>query len=338
MPQRQIHLKIPRTGLDRLESLCESARIISAVPDARNDSDVLVQILVGTEHSEALLDRVQQHYGSAPGFRLTMVPVEAALPRPGQPPGDEAERAGAGPPGGRKFRISREELYQEISAGIKVSGAYIAMAVLSAIVAAIGLYRDDLVVLIGAMVIAPLLTPNVALALSAALGDAGLAVKAIWTNTVGVTLSLLAAVLIGAVMPIEPELPALAARSQVSIGDILLALASGVAGTLAFTTGLPSALIGVMVAVALMPPLVAFGLLAGSGHLQASLGALLLLSTNVICLNLAAILTFAVQGIRPRNWWESRRARKATRWAATIWAALLAGLGVLLYLSRSALA
>ena len=88
--------------------------------------------------------------------------------------------------------------------------------------------------------------------------------------------------------------------------------------------GLPSALIGVMVAVALLPPLVTFGMLLGLRLSRTCTGgALLLLSVNIICVNLAGVATFLFQGVRPRTWWEENRAKKSTRIAIFIWTLLL---------------
>ncbi len=107
------------------------------------------------------------------------------------------------------------------------------------------------------------------------------------------------------------------------MGDIALALASGSAGALSFTMGLPSALIGVMVAVALLPPLVTLGMLMGAGLTDPAVGALLLLLVNIICVNLAGVGTFLFQGVRPRTWWEASRAKKSTTIAIVIWTILL---------------
>jgi len=74
-------------------------------------------------------------------------------------------------------------------------------------------------------------------------------------------------------------------------------------------------------------------MLIGAGHYQAGLGALALLATNIICVNLAAVLTFVLQGVRPRTWWEADKARRATRRATIIWASLLAILVALLVLA-----
>ena len=95
---------------------------------------------------------------------------------------------------------------------------------------------------------------------------------------------------------------------------------------LAFTSAAPATLVGVMVAVALLPPLMATGLLVGSGHLVEALGAFLTFLTNVICINLAGVVAFLALGIRPLTWWEARRARTATLRAIGIWAVLLAAL------------
>jgi uncharacterized membrane protein len=78
-----------------------------------------------------------------------------------------------------------------------------------------------------------------------------------------------------------------------------------------------------MVAVALVPPLVSAGLLAGSGHTALALQALVLVLTNVVCINLSGVLTFLAQRVRPRTWWEEKKARKATQRAITLWVVFL---------------
>ncbi len=90
-----------------------------------------------------------------------------------------------------------------------------------------------------------------------------------------------------------------------------------------------------MVAVALMPPLVVFGMLLADGFFSQAVGALLLLSANVVCINLAGVATFLAQGVRPRTWWEEQRAQHATRLAIGIWFVLLLALGAILYVTAS---
>jgi len=285
-------------------------------------------ILLDAEKTEEVTDTLTATFGSTPGFRIVVLAVEATLPR------IEEEPNPAATPDKPKLiagtRISRDELLEDIASTTKVNAVYLAMVGLSALVAAIGLVRDQVAVVIGAMVIAPLLGPNVALSLATVLGDTRMLRRALRANAVGVLMALGMALLLGLLLHPDPTTPELAARTQVGLPDLALALAAGVAGTLAFTSGLPSTLVGVMVAVALMPPTMAVGLLAGAGHVREAGQAAMLLLANVICVNLAGTLTFAIVGVRPRTWWEADGARRATRLAVGFWIVLLAGLVLLL--------
>ncbi len=292
------------------------------------DGAVLVRILLDAEQSEAVLDALQKVYSGAEGNRVVILPVEATLPRAEPDPEPEPATPPGPPPPEEKSpeRIGREELYEDIKDAARCSRVYLAMAVLSTVVATIGLQYNSVVIIIGAMVIAPLLGPNMAMALGTTLGDVALLRRAFLTAVAGIATAMLLSVIIGALVNVDPTLPEVASRTRVRLGDVTLALASGCAGALAFTTGVSATLIGVMVALALLPPLVAGGLLLGGGHAALGVGALSLFLVNLICVNLAGVTTFLVQGIRPASWWEKDRAAKATRIAIGLWVALLAGL------------
>jgi uncharacterized membrane protein len=90
-----------------------------------------------------------------------------------------------------------------------------------------------------------------------------------------------------------------------------------------------------MVAVALLPPLVTTGLMLGSGRYEFALGAFLLLGTNVICVNLSAVITFLAQQVRPNTWWETNKAKRATRIAIMLWTLLLLVLAAIIVMSRN---
>jgi uncharacterized hydrophobic protein (TIGR00341 family) len=199
-------------------------------------------------------------------------------------------------------------------------------------VAVVGLYYNSVAIIIGAMVIAPLLGPNMAMSLGTTLGDMSLLRSAILTALAGIVTTMVLSVFIGILLQANPDLPELASRNGVGMGDIAVALASGCAGALAFTTGVSTALIGVMVAVALLPPLVAFGLLLGGGHPALAMGALSLFLVNLISVNLAGVTTFMAQGIHPATWWEKDQADKATHTALKLWVAMLAVLIILILL------
>ena len=69
----------------------------------------------------------------------------------------------------------------------------------------------------------------------------------------------------------------------------------------------------------------------GASQTHTAYGALLLFLTNIICINLAAVLTFLLQGIHPLKWWEEEKAKKATISAVILWLIFLAALIILIY-------
>jgi len=289
------------------------------------DDLAVYDALVLAAEVEPLLDQLEQRFGQDEKFRAVLIPLAAVLPRPKEEPAppEEPEGKPEEPPKKVPLRVSRAELYAEIAGAAKLDRLFLVQVVLATIVAAIGLFRDMPAVVIGAMVIAPLLGPNIALALGTTLADPDLIRKSIRTTTAGLFLAFALSAIYGALLGMDVTSGEVAARTSVELSDILLALASGVAGTLAFTTGVPTALVGVMVAIALMPPTVVAGALLGAGEWRLCSEAALLLFVNVVCVNLAAVVTFLVQGIRPSSWWEAERSKRLTRRAMTIWVALL---------------
>lgn len=287
----------------------------------------VVKVLVDASDSEALVDELVEVIGDDELYRVVSLAVEATLPRPEEEEEEEDEAGEAeeddssgGPILGR---VSREELYTDMKEASGAAPLYFLQVVLSTIIACVGLIRGDTAVVVGAMVIAPLLGPNVALGLGATLGDMEFIRRALRTNVAGLLIALAVSVVAGLMLPFDAEIGTIAARTQAGIDDVILALATGVAGTLAVTSGMATALIGVMVAVALLPPLVAAGLLAGAGFWALSVSAFLLVVINVICVNLASVGTFVALGIGPRNWYEQRDARKSSRLALAVWTGAL---------------
>ena len=334
-----LEIILPADQIDGLAMSIEGLELLGRWDEALHDDQVLVRMLVDADHTESIMDLLEQRFGTQERFRLMLLPVEATLPRPPEPPPPEKADTDAKParPVGPQplfgTRISREELYDDIQTATKSTRVFMAMAILSAAVAAIGLLRDAEAIIIGAMVIAPLLGPNLSLALATTLGDGPLARRSIRVNLLGVVLVLGVSIVLGLLIEVEPLSSALQMRTEVGYGDIMLAAAAGMAGVIAFTTGVGETLIGVMVAVALVPPLVAMGLLAGSGLWRGASGAALLVGTNVICINLAAVTTFLLQGVRPRTWWEAKKAKRATRRAVIAWVLLLLVLTGLIWLA-----
>ncbi len=322
MPLRLLELAVSEEDAARLPELLREQPALGVWKSGATDGGVMVRILLDAEHVEALSDTLLDSFGGGPEFRMILLAVEATLPRIEEP---EEKQAREEEQSGResKPRISREELYEDLNQASRSTPVFLVMVLLSTLVTAIGLIRSDVAVIIGAMVISPLLGPNVSLSLGCTLGDLGLVRRSLKALGTGTVLALGLAWFLGTVLTIDPSTPQIADRTQAGLGSLIVALATGAAGALAFTTAIPSALVGVMVAVALLPPLVSVGLLAGAGAWRAAGGAATLLVINVTCINLAAVATFLLQKVQPRTWWEEARAKKATRVAVLTWVILL---------------
>ncbi len=334
MPLRLVELMASSAEIEEVRELLRSTAALQVWASGAAD-DALLRILVDAEHVESVSDALLDRFGSRQDFRLVVLAVEATVPAVEQP--EESEGAAAGGGGSEKEapqRLSREELYEDLADASRLTPVYMVMTALSTIVAAVGLLHGDVAIIIGAMVIAPLLGPNIALSLACTLGDGGLARRSLTAIAVGLLIAAGLSLLLGAVAGVDPRIPEIAARTDVGFTSIVVALAAGAAGSLAFTRGVPAVVVGVMVAVALLPPLVVAGLLAGAGQERLALGALILLVTNVTCVNLAAVATFLVQKVRPRTWWEAERAKRATVLAVASWLVMLLVLVGLMVLRR----
>lgn len=327
MALRFLEVRLPRTVRDEAAGLADAYPVIDrwCVPSGDDD---LHEFLLESQEVEPLVDALRSRFGD--DRRIIVMPVEATLPRLPEPETPDliepAEEAKVAKPA--RGRVSREELYEDLNDGIALTPTFLMFAGLSAVVATMGLLRDDQVAIIGAMVIAPLLGPNMAIALGTTLADFQLLRASLKSGAAGIGLSFLVAFAIGWFMPLPDPLPdEIVARIGPDLGHLALAMASGVAGGLAFTTGAPASLIGVMVAVALLPPLATGAILLAAGRPQDSIGAFVLLGTNLVAVNLAGIATFLAQGIRPLWRSEQDAARRAARNALLLWGLLLIAFG-----------
>lgn len=268
-----------------------------------DDGRCSTRLLVRPEKQQAVMDALQSLLVAADDTRILLLPVEATLPRFENDDLLEKKK--------QSTTLSREELYQKIETGAQLNNNFMYMVIMSTIVAAIGLLEDNVAVVIGAMVIAPLLGPNMALAFATTLGEGKLLWLALKSNFAGLITTLLLSIFIGVIWPLNFNSHELMMRTDVGMDGIVLALVSGAAAVLSLTAGLASSLVGVMVAVAILPPAATFGLMLGSGHYQHALGAALLLAVNIVCVNLSANIVFLLKGIKPRTWYEKKKAKQS---------------------------
>ena len=307
--------------VDTLQGLAEQYELLEFwSTSCEQEGRCSIRLLVRPENQQQILDSIQTVVSGDEHSRIIVIPVEATIPRPEVL--DESEKKSS-------TTVTREELYQKIVSGIKLDSTFLWMVVLSTIVASIGLLADNVAVVIGAMVIAPLLGPNLALAFASALGDTTLIWQALKTNAIGISVALLISITLGYFWPYDITSQEILSRTDVGYAGVILALVSGAAAVLSLASGYSNSLVGVMVAVALLPPAVTFGLMLGAGRFDMAIGASLLLAINIVSVNLSAKLAFISKGVKPRTWIEKNKARQSTIVSIVFW---LVSLGLLLVL------
>jgi len=174
------------------------------------------------------------------------------------------------------------------------------MITLSAMLASLGLLLNSPAVIIGAMLMAPLMSALVGIALGVVQGDVWLVRLALRTTILGVMVVMVVGALVGLVIPGGAVSPAMLARGSPTLLDLAVALISGAAAAYALgRRDVASALPGVAIAVALVPPLATLGLAVVSGAGQVALGASLLFLTNLVAIVSGAGIIFLWMGFRP---------------------------------------
>ncbi len=337
MALRIVEVVVDQDKEDEIREAVKDLKVHDLWCSQRSEDKITLRILVSAETTEDVFDALSDRFAGLENFRLVIIDVLATLPHIEEEVNEAADGPAVeeGDPKAERWwikRISSDELYDEVQDSSKLTAAYLITIALSVLVAAIGLMQDNVAVVIGAMVIAPLLGPNIAMSLATTLGDSKLLKRSAITMTAGVLLALGISLVIGMIFEVDTNTSEIFLRTEIGLTDIVLALASGAAGALFFTIGTSTALVGVMVAVALLPPLVTLGLLIGSGQLDLAFETLLLFMTNFICVNLAAVGVFVLQGIKPRRWWESVLAKRSVSFSLLIWIALLVFMIVLIVL------
>ena len=194
---------------------------------------------------------------------------------------------------------------------------------LSTVISAYGVIADSTATVIGAMIVAPLMTPLMAISLSVVTGDGRNIVRSTLIVTAGAATVAVFSILLAAAMPSHLSVTGNAqVTSRVTPGlvDLIIALAAGAAG--AFATGredISDALPGVAIAVSLVPPLSVIGVCISARQMRMALGALLLFVTNFLAIIAAGLIVFAIMGYRSASLGrESRKARRVATVAIVI--------------------
>ena len=224
------------------------------------------------------------------------------------------------------FDHATEEEYRELFVALRdsarVTSSFQVLMALSVLLAMAGMYANSAPVIIGAMILAPLMSPIVSLAMGLARTELGLIRMSLRTLAIGIAWGLGWAVLVSWAMPLDIPTDEMKSRMSPTLLDLFVAVISGIAGAYASAKEeVAKSLAGVAIAVALVPPLSVVGISLGWGDWQMAGGAALLLTTNLVGIALAASVTFLVLGFAP-----FKRARAGMGFTLVLMAAIAAPL------------
>ncbi len=197
----------------------------------------------------------------------------------------------------------RREVIEEMSAAVTPGFDFFLLVILSSSIATLGLITDSPAVIIGAMLIAPLMSPIIGLGLASLTGNSVMLKNSISALLRGALLAISLSVILTFInnnlpfFSVQELSKEIIARTRPTPIDLMIALAGGIAAAYAVVQpNISTALPGVAIATALMPPLCTIGIGIALDRIDVAGGAALLFITNTITIAFASVLVFFLHG------------------------------------------
>lgn len=303
---RQINIVLPDREVKKVLDIAENSDLKAAHVRSAGDIDLVI-ITVPDDLVDEFIGTLKDTGIDKIGT-VTILPIHASISN------IEFEKKPAIAPSQEIIESARKATY--------LTRGYIFMIVVSAFVATLGLMMNSTAIVIGAMVIAPLLGPSIATSVGTVMGDTALFRRGILSTTLGLLIVIIAAALtaffVNSLQLLPPlvditleDLPSeMAERTTLNILIVGLALASGAAGAYSFAEKKGEILVGVMIAVALVPPASIVGIGIALLDMDFIINSGLILAVNVFCINIAGTLVFWQLGIKPGGFLEMMFSKK----------------------------
>lgn len=193
-----------------------------------------------------------------------------------------------------------QDLFKVLRENAKTTSAFIVMMILATLIATFGLFGDSSPVIIGAMILAPIISPIVSFSMGMVRYDPNMLKTGVVTILIGTVLALIFAAGVSIIIPLKVITGEIEARLTPNLLDMGIAVASGVAAAYAHAKeGIAKSLAGVAIAVALVPPLAVAGIGIGWWDWEVFSGAFLLYLTNLAGIIMFAGITFLFLGFAP---------------------------------------
>ena len=325
---RYLEITVPTGHRQDVLDILEDERIDYVVSDETSGRGytAVVRFPLPTRAVEPVLDRLNRT-GISDEARVIVVDAETVISQQFDDLLDQHSHSGT-----KGERTSRQVLRTKAEELTPAFPIYATMLLISAVVATAGLLADSPAVVVGSMVIAPLIGPALAANVGIVTGDDNLKSTGFAYQALGITIVVVASIglaTLARVGGLEPGgvdivvVAELQERVSPNVFSLAVALGAGVAGILSLTRGFSEAIVGVMIAAALIPPAAAVGITVAWGMYGAAAGAGALVAVNVFSINLAALATLWVAGYRPQGLFEVSPTRRPTYAYAAVFAVAL---------------
>jgi uncharacterized hydrophobic protein (TIGR00271 family) len=198
-------------------------------------------------------------------------------------------------------------LDEKLRSDARMDRAYLALLIVAALVASLGLEQNSTATIIGAMVVAPLMLPIRALGFGLLRMDGRVIRSSLLTLCASIAIIIALGALVGHFSD-RPEFGSeITSRTSVTFLGLLVAIAGGALAGLSRTewdSKITDSLIGVGIAVSLVPPLCTVGITLAFGATYESLGAFMLFLTNMVGISFACMVAFWATGYAPSQRWR----------------------------------
>ncbi|KKG15199.1 hypothetical protein EO98_15375 [Methanosarcina sp. 2.H.T.1A.6] len=329
---RIVQVLIPEGKREPVLAVLDDEKIDYAVWDetGRGEFEALVQFPIPPIGVEPVMARLREAGISENAYTIVLSPETVVSSRL-----EALKKRYSG------LRISREELIARAEDLAPATSTFLAFLVLSTIIATGGLLLDSAATIIGAMVVAPLMGPAISASVGTVINERELASRGVKLQVGGLLLAIAVAAVIGAIMKgtllLPPaldirEIGQIAERTSPNFLSLFLALGSGLAGAISIMRGSGSTLVGVAIAVALVPPAATSGLGLAWGFYGVAITAAVLVLVNLLTINVSALILFWLSGFRPAEEKAVGSARAAVISRAAVLVILIALLSVVLAL------
>jgi uncharacterized hydrophobic protein (TIGR00341 family) len=313
---RLVQVMVPVGSREAVRDVLEAEEIDYVLTDETSDREftAVVYFPLPPQAVEPVLDELRSAIGDDQSYTV-VVDAETVVSRRFEELKQRYDEEEEGD------RVARQELRARAEDLAPDVSMYVALTVVSVVVATAGVLLDDAAVVVGSMVIAPLIGPAMATAAGSVLDEGDLFRRGVRLQLIGalvaVTTATVFAVLVKETYLVPPGLEIglidqVRGRIAPGVLSLVVALGAGVAGALSLSAAVSAAIVGVAIAVALIPPVAVIGIGVAWGRPLMAAGATILVLVNFLSINAAAMATLWYKGYRPGHWFRLPEARTAT--------------------------